>query len=102
MYPKHYPFTKLKSDLLKITAKHVNLNKYKFFIFGSRVTETGDDRSDIDIGILGKKQLSSSILYSIKEEIDNLPTLYSFDLVDFSTVSDSFRQVATKNVYNLN
>lgn len=102
MQPQHYPFTQLKLDLLKIATKHVDINEYKFFIFGSRVTNNGDDRSDIDIGVLGKKQLQPSVLFSIKEEIDNLPTLYTFDLVDFSTVSDSFRKVALKNIFNIN
>ena len=102
MQPQHYPFSQIKSDILKIATKHVDINEYKLFIFGSRVTNNGDDCSDIDIGILGKKQLQPSILYSIKEEIDNLPTLYSFDLVDFSTISDSFRKIALKKIYNIN
>lgn len=102
MQPQHYPISNLKSDLLKIATKYVDINEYKFFIFGSRVTNNGDDYSDIDVGVLGKKQIQPSILYSIKQDIDNLPTLYSFDLVDFSTVSDSFRKVALKNIYNIN
>lgn len=102
MQLQNYPLPKLKSDLLSIASKHLDLNEHQLFIFGSRATNLGDDRSDIDIGILGKNKLSPNTLYSIKEEIDDLPTLYSFDLIDFASVSPSFSQVALKNIIKLN
>jgi len=46
---EHYPIEKLKKEILEIIGKHLDLNKYKIFFFGSRVTGKGNDRSDIDI-----------------------------------------------------
>ena len=102
MQLQNYPFPQLKADLLSIANKHIDVTKYQLFIFGSRATNTGNDHSDIDIGILGEKPLSSNTMYSIKDEIENLPTLYSFDLVDFSTVTPTFRQIALKNIIKIN
>ena len=43
-------------------------------LFGSRAKGTATERSDIDIGIPDTENL--------REELDNLPTLYTIDLVN--------------------
>ena len=40
-------------------------------------------------------------MIEIKEEIENLPTLFSIDVVDFKNVSENFYNVAMKNIINL-
>ena len=102
MQTQHYPYSQLKADLRGLVAKHIDLRNYQAFIFGSRATDRGNDRSDIDIGIEGKSPLSISKLSDIREDLDHLPTLYSFDVVDFATVSDNFKKTAKLSIDPLN
>lgn len=69
---------------------------YRLFLFGSRVKDYFHEKSDIDIGILSEKPLAAIQLFSIKEKIDEIPTLLKIDFVDFSVVSEDFRTVALK------
>ena len=93
---EHYPVDKLKKEILEICAKYLDFSKYKVFFFGSRVSEGGDDRSDIDVGILGSEPVSS--ITKIREEVENLPILYKIDVVDFKDTSEGFRKVALEDV----
>jgi predicted nucleotidyltransferase len=92
-----YPEKKLKKEILEIVGKYLDLKKYKVFFFGSRVSGKGNKRSDIDIGIEGPRSVPLEILVEIKEEIDELPTLYHIDIVDFKSVEEDFYQVAKQN-----
>lgn len=102
MQTQNYPYNQLKDELRQVVGRHINLQDYRAFIFGSRATNKGSDRSDIDIGIEGHIPLSITQLSSIREDLENLPILYSFDVVDFSTVSDSFKKTAKLAVDPLN
>lgn len=93
---------KLKSDILKIAGKYLDLNQYKLFFFGSRVIERGNDRSDIDVGIMGAAPVPPAAFSEIEDEIENIPILYSIDIVDFSKVSEKFKQVALEKVEYIN
>jgi hypothetical protein len=46
---------------------------------------------DIDIGIEGPDEISAKTKLEIEEELDNLPTLYKFDLVDFKDLTKKDR-----------
>ncbi len=95
---EHYPLEKLKKEILTIIGKYLDLGKYKIFFFGSRVRGDNSPRADIDIGIEGPGKISSEIKLEIEEKIDELPTLYKFDIVDFGRVSESFKREAFKNI----
>jgi len=95
---EHYPEKKLKKEILEIVGKRLDLKKYKVFFFGSRVAGDNFPRSDIDIGIEGKIEMPGAVKIEIEEEIEKLPTLYKFDVVDFKTVSEKFRKEALKNI----
>ncbi|MFW6132132.1 MAG: nucleotidyltransferase family protein [Candidatus Aminicenantaceae bacterium] len=97
-----YSEKKLKREILEILARHLDLNDYKVFFFGSRVKETNFPRSDVDIGIEGPDEIPPPKFLAIKEELDNLPTLYSFDLVDFKNVPPDFKKETLKNVEPIN
>lgn len=92
-----YPQEKLKKEIQKIIAKYLDLRKYKIFFFGSRILGKGSERSDIDIGIEGPKEIPSHIFLEIQEEIENLPTLYKIDVVDFKRVSPEFKKNALQS-----
>lgn len=91
-----YPEERLKKQITEIIGKYLDLSSYKVFFFGSRVKRDESSRSDIDIGIEGSSEIPVRIKLKIEEELDNLPTLYRFDLVDFNGISERFRQYALK------
>jgi len=95
---KYYSVKKLKKEILNIFGKYLDLKLYKVFFFGSRIKEDNFPRSDIDIGVLGPKPLPSEIKLKIEEELENLPTLYKFDLVDFRQVPERFKTEVLKNI----
>lgn len=94
---EHYSSEKLRQDILGILGKYLDLAHYRVFFFGSRVTGTGTDRSDIDVGIEGPAVPQDQWL-AIQEEFENLPVLYKVDIVDFSQVSPRFRDVALQHI----
>ena len=49
-------------------------------LYGSRAKETARERSDIDIAVTGVKDFDALV-----EEVENLPTLYSVDMVNMYT-----------------
>lgn len=93
-----YSQKKLKKEILKIIGKYLDLNSYRVFFFGSRVKGDNFPRADIDIGIEGPKEIPPEIKLKIEEEIDRLPTLYKFDIVDFKQVSREFKKEALKYI----
>lgn len=72
--------------------------KYKLFIFGSQANREILTNSDIDIGIDAKIPINDKIISKLWNNLDDLPTLYTFDLVDFQTVDERFKRVALKNI----
>lgn len=99
---EHYPLEKLKKELLTILARHLDLSRYRVFFFGSRVTGKGTDRSDIDVGIEGPEPISPVAWGEIIEEIEDIPTLYKIDMVDFAHVAKKFRGVAFQATEQIN
>jgi len=95
---RHYPVEKLKTDLRAIVGRRLDLAQYRLFFFGSRVTNNGDDHSDIDVGVEGPVPVPDATLSDIKDELENLPTVYKVDLVDFASISGDFRKVALTKI----
>lgn len=95
---KHFSKERLKEEILKILNKYLDLDKYKVFFFGSRVTGKANERSDIDIGIEGPEKIPLRLMSQIRNEIIDLPTLYTVDIVDFKAVDRNFLNVAKKEI----
>lgn len=85
-----------KNEVRKIFAKHLDLTKYKVFFFGSRVSGKNTQRSDIDIGVEGPEPIAGRAWFNIEEDLENLPILYTIDLVDFARVGERFKQYASR------
>lgn len=98
---EYYSQEKLKKEILAILEKHLDLTDYRVFFFGSRVAGKGTERSDIDVGVDGKS-IPWSVWYEIREEIEAIPTLYTIDIVDFSTTTRRFRAVALTDSEDIN
>lgn len=78
-----------------ILRKHVP--DFDVRAFGSRVSWTARDTSDLDLAIISNKPLDITALAEIKEDFiqSNLP--FRVDVVDWSTVSDGFRKIIESN-----
>ena len=57
--------------------------------------------SDIDVGIMADKKLQLRQLWEFKEALNSTPNLYSFDVIDFNDVSDSFKAIALRDIETL-
>src|SRR5271155_4583318 len=81
-----------------VIRRHLPDPAYRIFLFGSRAAGSATERSDIDIGIEGPASVPHSALPAIRDELDEAPTLYPIDVVDFTRVPDEFRGVAQKRI----
>ena len=71
---------------------------YRVLLFGSRATGSAGERSDIDIGIEGPVPVSRAALAAIHDELEEAPTLYTIEVVDFAHVSERFRRVSEQQI----
>ncbi|OGY86868.1 MAG: hypothetical protein A2233_05460 [Candidatus Kerfeldbacteria bacterium RIFOXYA2_FULL_38_24] len=83
---------KIITDAAKIIKK--NARPQSVVLFGSWTNNTALPTSDIDIGILDKQKIPFSVMIKIKQEIENIPTLRSIDIVDLNAVDDRFKKYA--------
>jgi len=87
--------------LTDVMKKHVDMSRFRAFIFGSRTQKIHRKYCDIDVGIMGPTTLPVSTLILIKEELHNSDIPYLTDVVDFSTVSGDFREKALSHILSL-
>ncbi|OGC06758.1 hypothetical protein A2230_01865 [candidate division WOR-1 bacterium RIFOXYA2_FULL_36_21] len=89
---------KITQALIESVKKHLNLQHYKVFYFGSQVNGDATSRSDFDVGIDAGKKISSETKLDIQQDMDNLPVMQKIEIVDFSQVDSEFKKVALKNI----
>lgn len=58
----------------------------KIIMFGSRAKGTETERSDIDIAVSG----IGSSFYDFEEDVQNIPTLLTIDIVNLDTCGNKF------------
>lgn len=95
---EHYSEEKLKKELKEIVGKKLDLKSYRLFFFGSRTMGKGTERSDIDVGIEGPKEIPLQTMARLKEALEKLPLLYKVELVDFKNVPEDFRKIALQSI----
>ena len=88
------------AEVSTILKRHLPAG-YQAVLFGSRATGQARPRSDWDIGLMGPQPLRSRIIGDIREELEDMRTLHTFDLVDLTTVPDYFRKIALRKVVKL-
>ncbi len=77
-----------------ILQKHVPYCEVR--AFGSRVTWTAKDYSDLDLAIVGQKKLADKILYALKEDFEESDLPFRVDVLDYNSISDEFKDVINK------
>jgi len=64
--------------------------------FGSRVTGTAKDYSDLDLAVVGKEKLSDNIFYAVKESFEESDLPFRVDVLDWHRISKEFKKVVNK------
>jgi type I restriction enzyme S subunit len=61
--------------------------------FGSRAKWTAKEFSDLDLAIIGDKPLSIALTADMKEAFQESALPFKIDIVDWASITPSFRQV---------
>jgi type I restriction enzyme S subunit len=77
-----------------ILARHVPEREVR--AFGSRVSWTANEFSDLDLTVMGDEPLSLSVLADIKEEFENSDLPIKVDVVDWAVTKENFRKIIEK------
>lgn len=93
---------KVQKEIKNIVFRYLDPKKDKVFIFGSRAI--GDNRkfSDVDLGIISKRKLPSLLISDLEEALEESDIPYKVEVVDFSTVTKQFKNLALKKIITLN
>jgi type I restriction enzyme S subunit len=78
----------------EILARHVPEREVR--AFGSRVSWTANEFSDLDLAVMGDEPLSMSVLADIKEEFENSDLPIKVDVVDWAVTKENFRKIIEK------
>ena len=86
-----------RSEILKsIQAHSRELQGRRVYLFGSRARGDAGRSSDFDIGIDGSEPLDLAVFFEIEDSLQQIPTLYQFDLVDLNRASQRLRENARR------
>ena len=94
---------KYLEEARRIVLTFDEIKEYAVFVFGSRADGSAHQRSDIDIGILGKQALAVVIKLNIEEKLEESNIPLRVDLIDFFKADPVFKREALKNtvIWNL-
>ncbi len=81
----------------QIVFKYVDRSAFKVFLFGSRASGTSKKLSDFDVGVLGSEPLSVTTAADMADELEESSIPYIVEVVDFYSVSDTFKKLALKD-----
>jgi predicted nucleotidyltransferase len=89
----------IKNMIAEVMQRNaVRLHGHRVFLFGSRAAGDAGPHSDFDIGVVGDEALPLDDFYALEDQLDDLPTLYKIDWVDFNRVSPRFSERAMRLV----
>jgi len=66
------------------------------FLFGSQAAGRAHEKSDYDIGYYTDEKIPVNTLIDLKDKLEEMPIPAKVDLVDFTTFSVEFVQIALK------
>ena len=82
----------------KIVLQELGNLNCKIFLFGSRATKANHRFSDMDIGIFPGNDFDHRVLYALKDKLADSIVPYKVDIVNFSQVTDNFKEEALKHI----
>lgn len=68
----------------------------RIILFGSRARNDNCRTSDVDIGIISPGKVDIKKITLLREKIDNLNIPFKIEIVNFSEVSEDFKEEALK------
>lgn len=77
-----------------VLARHLPPPHHRAWIVGSEARHSALPGSDVDIAIEGPEKIDLVRLAAIRGDLEALPTIRSFDLVDLGRASATFRDEA--------
>lgn len=83
----------------EILRRHVPTRRV--VVFGSRATGRSKRFSDLDLAILGEVPVPSSLLAALADEFDESTLPFKVDVVDWATISPSFREIIARDAVTL-
>ena len=82
-----------------VVTKHIDPERCLVFLFGSRAGDgISAPASDYDVGLYQGTRIPFRVLASIQDELEAYPIPVDVDLVDFSTVTETFKRLALQHV----
>lgn len=88
----------IKKMIYEVVKKHLGELNFTLFIFGSQSNFPQLKLADIDVGIEAQRPLSNLEESAIWNDLNELPSLYEFDFVDFKKTGNDFRKIAMQNI----
>jgi len=65
--------------------------------FGSRVSDTAKDYSDLDLAIIGKTKTNRRTRMLLREAFEESDLPFRVDVIDYNVISETFREIIEKN-----
>ena len=84
----------LKETILSL----IDRDKVFVFLFGSRAAGRGGPSADVDIGLWAPERLPENLYHKIRNAVDESIVPYEVDIVDFTRVNPTFKEVAVKDI----
>jgi uncharacterized protein len=81
---------KIKQNVLSELAEE----NVAIALFGSAAIGTETYASDVDVAIIPRGLMNRAVLSRVRERVEELTVPYVVDIVDFSLVSESFKENA--------
>lgn len=78
----------------RIVLAGLGAQRARVFLFGSRARGNARPTSDIDIALIADEPLAADTLANIREALEESSIPYVVDVVDLSTVDETFRHHA--------
>jgi len=87
---------KYLEKLKKLTLAVLEGEKVRIILFGSRGRGDNSITSDVDIGLIPYGRLEKRKVIFLKQRVEDLNIPYKIEILDFSTVSEDFKEEALK------
>jgi predicted nucleotidyltransferase len=98
-HPKPLSADEILSYSANIIASY--LPDARVFLFGSRAKGDARETSDFDIAVDAGSKISFGVIARVRDEIDELRTLKSIDIIDLNRVNPKFKTIIYKSGMNI-
>ncbi len=95
MLLENYSQKRIIAETKSVVSKYLDLSNYSIFFFGSRVIGNSKERTE------DNRSINLATINNIKDDLENIKTLYKTDLVGFKKVSSKFYNESKKNIVTI-